>query len=324
MHVPIAPDYTRTSQSSTLESIPVRESSSPRFTSRSDNYSSEDEDEAFLFDTPSPQTPSASTAGYIASQATALAKIALDQFSFAISPPNYSSKGGIYRFLLEKMRQQPRTFYCEEHRKIEPTHVIDKDISTLSARHLACPFYLHQKEKYLSCLTRTDMREIRDLKRHLWTAHHQLSYCPTCNDTFSVTEDWENHIRLKSCTPSGKARPEGITRLQVQELAQRTNTRISREAQWLWIWEIVFPGVEPPSPEVVSGKVETVVWVLRDFWSAEGGRIVSSFLTERQQHISQLQLQNNESIATALGSLVLDRVIDQLVESCRQGERGEP
>ncbi|KAI0454302.1 hypothetical protein F5B21DRAFT_475670 [Xylaria acuta] len=165
------------------------------------------------------------------------------------------------------------------------------------------------------------MREIKDLKQHLWTAHRQPSYCPTCCDTFVLAEDWENHVRLRSCVSSGKPRPEGISALQMQQLAQHADPWVSREVQWLLIWEIVFPGVKLPSLPFLFGEVETAVWMLRDFWSTEGDRIVCDFLTERWQQTPQLQ--DDEPNIIALGSLVLNRVIDQLVTICRQDKGDE-
>ncbi|KAI1147042.1 hypothetical protein F4825DRAFT_438682 [Nemania diffusa] len=159
------------------------------------------------------------------------------------------------------------------------------------------------------------MQEMMDLKRHLWTAHRQPPYCPICYDTFVLSEDWEDHIRLGSCVPSGRTRPEGISGLQMQQLARRADPWISRETQWLVIWETVFPGVKPPPLGSLTGEVETAVWALRDFWSTDGGRIVSDFVTERQQHNPHLW--HDESDVATIKSVVLGCLIDQLVKTYR-------
>ncbi|KAI1423164.1 hypothetical protein F5Y12DRAFT_759130 [Xylaria sp. FL1777] len=322
----IPSEPTTTTQPSGLESLCVRESLVPRLGSGSEDSYSEDEDEAYLFDIPPSRTPNTSITEDLASQARELARIVLKMFLFTISLFRDRSKGNIFWSLPERSRKRLRTFFSDKNAEIgrEPETVEEEVVvggtSTIMEHHFVCPYYLRQKERHLSCLTGTDMREIRDVKRHLWAAHRQPSYCPICYETFSLTEDWENHIRLKFCTSSGKPRPEGISVLQMQQLAQRADPRASREVQWLLIWEIVFPGLNPPSLETISGEVETVVWVLRDFWSANGNQILFRFLTEQQQRSPQLQ--NNKLTMITLGSLVLDRVIDQLVASFRQDEGG--
>ncbi|KAK5633657.1 hypothetical protein RRF57_009371 [Xylaria bambusicola] len=181
--------------------------------------------------------------------------------------------------------------------------------------HLPCPFYLHKKETYPSCLTHADIREIRDLKEHLWASHRQPSYCPTCYGIFTLSEDWENHIRLRSCVSSGRPRPEGITALQMQLLAQPVDPGASRDDQWLSIWKVVFPGVKAPIP-FTPGEIETAVWALRDFWAAEGDWIMSQFLTEGLQQGPHLR--NHRLNVTTLGSLVIELVTEHLVARIRQ------
>ncbi|KAI8952597.1 hypothetical protein F4801DRAFT_540618 [Xylaria longipes] len=322
----ITPESTNTSQPSIIQSTPAGNYSYCQFISDQDDSDGRDEDGVCLFDVPLSQTPSASTKAF-AGQVKELAVIALEELLFAISPIGYNSKRDRDKCLLERAREALRTCWFEKRVEIEQRSEPDDDdtvvigSSTFKAHHLACPFYIRQKERYLSCLTRADMREIKDLKRHLWTAHRQPSYCPTCYDTFVLSEDWEDHVRLRSCMSSGKPRPEGISALQMQRLARRADPWVSREVQWLLIWETVFPGVKLPSLPVLFGEVEAVVWMLRDFWSAEGDRIVCGFLTERRQQTPQPQ--DNEPDVITLGSLVLSRVIDQLVAICRQDESDE-
>ncbi|KAI0471197.1 hypothetical protein F4859DRAFT_484727 [Xylaria cf. heliscus] len=317
-----APEFTSASQPSIMNSTPIVNSSCSRFVSNPEDFNGMDEDGEFLFDVPSSQSPSASTKGEFVGEVKELAGIALEELLFAISPIEYNSKGERDKCLPERARKQLRTFYFEKRVEIEQRLEPDDDdtiivgLPTFKAHHLACPFYIRQKERHLNCLTHADMREIKDLKRHLWTSHRQSSYCPTCHDTFGLSEDWENHVRLRSCTSSDKPRPEGISALQMQRLTQCADSGVSPEIQWLLIWEIVFPGVKLPSLPFLFGEVETVVWMLRDFWSAEGNRIVCGFLTERR--LQTAHLQDDEPNVVALGSLVLDHMIDQLVATCRQ------
>ncbi|KAI1749542.1 hypothetical protein F4782DRAFT_512980 [Xylaria castorea] len=327
MHVsypsgPITPEPTSPSQPSIIRSTPAGSYPFSRFISDPDDSESEDKYGVYLFDVHSSHTPSTSTIEDFAGEVTELARIALEELLPAISPIGYNPKGDKDKCLPERARKRLRTFWFEKRVRIEQR--LDPDdgdavvvgSSMFKTHHLTCPFYIRQKERHLSCLTRADLREIKDLKRHLLTAHRQPSYCPTCYDTYVLSEDWENHVRLRSCMSSGKPRPEGISALQMQRLARRGDPWASREAQWLSIWEIVFPGVELPELPFLFGEVETVVWMLRDFWSAEGDRIVCGFLSERRQQTRQPQ--KDEPNVMTLGSLVLNRVIDQLVAVCTQ------
>ncbi|KAI1284410.1 hypothetical protein F5Y07DRAFT_346425 [Xylaria sp. FL0933] len=214
-----------------------------------------------------------------------------------------------------EQRAQKSSF--EEHMEIEQKSDMDGEDTVIVGSpsfmksHLPCPFYVKQKQKYRSCLTRADLREIEDLKQHLESEHHQPSYCPTCYDTFNSTKDWEDHIRRGSCVPSTKARPEGISTLQLQELARRDDHRVSRELRWLLIWEIIFPGVKLPSPVISPGGVERMVWLMRDDWSAKGDRMVSDILA-KARHDGQIS-------SAILVQQIFDLVIDKLVERWHAG-----
>ncbi|KAI0415041.1 hypothetical protein F5X98DRAFT_233083 [Xylaria grammica] len=261
----------------------------------------------------SPPHASNSTTADLAGAAQELAETVLEKFLLTVSPLDRSGARG------EGAGKRPSNSWFEKRVDVEQTLDTDDEDTvvvgspSLTHFHLACPFYVSQKDKYNSCLTRSDLRGFEDLDRHLWTCHRQPSYCPTCHDIFSSAGDWEEHIRRRSCTSLGKPRPDGISVLQVQQLARGGDPRLSREDQWLLIWDIVFPGIRPPSLVFPRDGAEAVVWAVRDFWSAEGDQLVSDFQHQRQQHYG-------ESNPTTLGSLALNLVIDQLVVRCRQYE----
>ncbi|KAI1159243.1 hypothetical protein F5B18DRAFT_36027 [Nemania serpens] len=293
-----------------------------------DDSSGGDEDEAYLSDVPLSPNLNDMITRDLADEMQDLVNIALDKFFLVMSSPSWSVKGNRGGWFAERTGNRLRSSYFEvqgdvdwKHVEVEQKSDMDDDdegigSKTLATRHLACPFYLRDKDKYLSCLTCVDIRETKDLKRHLWTAHRQPTYCPVCYGIFTSTEDWEKHVRLGSCTPSGNGRPEGISVLQMQRLAQLSNPCVSRKFQWLLIWDIVFPGVRPPSLAFRFGEVETLVWMLQDFWLVEGDQIVYDFLIKRRRRSPQLE--DDESKIIALRSLVLDRVTHQLVAGCRQ------
>ncbi|KAI0185097.1 hypothetical protein EV127DRAFT_442423 [Xylaria flabelliformis] len=315
------PEPTSPSWPPIIRPISIENCPSSRTTPLPDDSNSVDKYGAHLFNALSSRTPSTSTKEDFTGEVKELACIALEELLLAISPIGFNPKGDKDKCLLERVRKRLSAFWFKKRMRIEQRSDPDDDdtvvvgSSILKTHHLPCPFYIRQKERHLSCLTRVDLREIKDLKRHLWTAHRQPSYCPTCYNTYILSEDWENHVLLRSCMSSSKPRPEGISALQMQRLARPGDPWVSQEAQWLLIWETVFPGVELPSLPSLFGEVETVVWMLRDFWSAEGDRIVCTFLSERRQ---QTVWPQDELNVMALGSLVLNSVIDQLVAGFTQ------
>ncbi|KAI3331766.1 hypothetical protein HD806DRAFT_478238 [Xylariaceae sp. AK1471] len=321
------PEPTSNNQPSSSELMLEDGSSFSRPVFHPDDSSGGEEDDVYLFDVPSSQVPDVNTTGAFADEAEELAEIALEEFLLTISPLSGNAKRGRDWRLPGRARKRLRTSCIETHVEIEQKSETDDEDTVvvgsprLTTHQLACPFYVRHKETHLSCLTRADLREIKDLKRHLWSAHRQPPYCPTCYNTFISAEDCNKHIRLRSCISSGKLRPEGVSAVQMQRLARRADPWISREVQWLTIWEITFPGARLPSLAYLSGEVETVVCALRDFWSTEGDRIVFGFLAERQQQSPQLQ--DEKPNVTTLSSAVLNRVIDQLVASCRQHKSDE-
>ncbi|KAI0428514.1 hypothetical protein F5Y09DRAFT_312865 [Xylaria sp. FL1042] len=304
----------RTSQSTSASPPSTRELSFPQTIIHSGSNNG-DGDEAYLFDVSSSQRGGADTmqgltseVSKLADEAPKLAESILEEFLLASSPPTCGNTVG------DRFEQRRRTSWFKKRMGIEQKPDSDEEdigLPSLTKSHLPCPFYVRQKQKYRSCLTRVDLREIRDLTQHLESEHRQPLYCPTCYDTFVSATDWEEHIRRRSCVSSNKPRPEGVTVLQIQELARRDEHCVSQELQWLLIWEIVFPGAKSPSPAFPSGGVEIMVWMVRDFWSAEGDKIMSNFLTKKQLYDDQIS-------SGTLGPLVLNLVIDQLVEKCVQ------
>ncbi|KAI0532305.1 hypothetical protein GGR58DRAFT_490763 [Xylaria digitata] len=297
-----------------IQELPfVGKPSSSRTVSNSGSNSG-DRHEDRLYDVPSWPKLSLETTGDLAGEANELAEVVLGNFLPTASSLACGTKGG-------SSAEQPQTSWFENRVEIEQKSDTDDEDAviisspSLAEHHLLCPYYVRQKNRYQSCLTRFDLREIEDLELHLQTEHRQPTYCPTCGDTFSSSRDWKEHVRRRSCVLSGKPPPEGITVLQMQKLAQLDDAGVSRELQWRLIWEIIFPGAKSPSLPLPSGGIEAAVWLQRDFWSAEGDRIVSSFLNKRRPR-------DREPNSMKLGSLVLNIVIDRLVERFKQEDSG--
>ncbi|KAI0152791.1 hypothetical protein GGR57DRAFT_158208 [Xylariaceae sp. FL1272] len=272
----------------------------------------------------------ASTHKELETKADELTDIALEKFISATIPSRSRKRRSGHLDLSESDNKRLKVACFEKHMLIDQfLDASDQDTIIVDLprpatyEHLACPFYIYDKEAYSSCLRRADLRSILDVKRHLCTVHRQPPYCPVCRDTFVSSIECDRHIRAAVCEPSTIARPAGITIPQMQQLARRAQPWVSVKLQWLSIWEIVFPGAALPlllesssstraiAAVYLTGEIEAVVCVLRDFWASEGARIVTDFeAEERQEGVSQ----PGENIRNqTLGSMVLDRVIDRLV-----------
>ncbi|KAI4862109.1 hypothetical protein F4820DRAFT_37596 [Hypoxylon rubiginosum] len=180
--------------------------------------------------------------------------------------------------------------------------------------YLACPFYVRNPEKYLSCLTRSSLREIKELKQHLWNAHQLPRYCPTCREIFTTSRECDTHVRRRSCSIQDIPRPEGITIEQMQQLARRTDTRVSDRQQWKSLWAIVFPGTDLREVDYSSRAVELVVCLFRDYWSINGEKVMNDFLGKNRR---ACELVDEERSFTPLYAAVLHQTIDSLVEYFR-------
>ncbi|KAI1270718.1 hypothetical protein F5Y18DRAFT_369291 [Xylariaceae sp. FL1019] len=307
--------------------------------SRDDDHDDDDDFDPFDLDTISDSPLDASIAKELESKADELTDIALDKFISATIPTRSKKRRSGHLDLSESDNKRLKVACFEKYMLIDQSSdANDQDTIIVDLprpatyEHLACPFYIYDKESYSSCLRRADMRSILDVKQHLCTVHRQPPYCPVCHATFASSIECDQHIRAAVCESSALSRPVGITFLQVQQLARRAEPWVSVTLQWLSIWEIVFPGAALPlllesssstrakAAVYLTGEVEAIVCVLREFWASEGARIVTDFQAEkRQKGVSQPARDHRISI---LGSMVLDRVIDRLVANCTQRDNG--
>ncbi|KAI1395963.1 hypothetical protein F4819DRAFT_476882 [Hypoxylon fuscum] len=188
--------------------------------------------------------------------------------------------------------------------------ILDKHPMSMK-QYFPCPFYMSNPEKHINCLIRANLRDIKDVKQHLWNTHQLPPYCPTCREIFSTTRSCNNHIRGQSCSPRTIPRPDGITTEQMQQLARRAEIWVPRELQWLSLWTIVFPSADILAVEYPSCVVELVICRFRDYWSRYGEKIISDFLKEKD--LCNYELRDEERSLAALHATVLRQVIDRLV-----------
>lgn len=109
-----------------------------------------------------------------------------------------------------------------------------------------CPFFLHNPQGHPLCL-RYHLQNPHSVKRHLDLHHRRPPFCPVCGRTFATHAACDSHIVSRSCPPS-ETRPvvEGLTEAQIEKLSRRSDPSLSEAEQYRAVWEIVFPGIEPP------------------------------------------------------------------------------
>lgn len=184
----------------------------------------------------------------------------------------------------------------------------------------ACPFYIRDRQNHRTCLTRYRLRNMDDVREHLWAIHRQPLFCPVCGQTFSKTADCNGHIRSRTCNPQLLLPTfEGVTISQIQELARQDELPLSMENRWLAMWKTIFPREERPLSWFQTTDEELRVRALRKFWDLHRNRIVDSFL---KTQVLQVHVLSDEAEAIeALQNTVLNRAIDKVLNS---GDLVEP
>lgn len=216
-------------------------------------------------------------------------------------------------------RKGARLGCSESYVDVQQT-VDSENIDTVVVHHmrerdetLACPFYLRNKQSHRTCLTRYQLRNMEDVREHLWAVHRQPLFCPACGQTFSKTPECNSHIRSRICTPQSILPTfEGVTISHIQELARQADLPLSMGSRWLAMWETIFPHTERPLSWFYTTEAELRVYDLREFWSKHRHSIVEGFL---ETHVLQVHALSDEGEALeALYNTVLNESIDKILE----------
>ncbi|KAI1391059.1 uncharacterized protein F4822DRAFT_395320 [Hypoxylon trugodes] len=288
----------------------------------SNSYDSEDDD-MYLFDIPMRLLPVLDINHKLEKELSKLIVSTLDIFLSEIwSASDQLHEEGRSR---SQIGNSFRTFYGHDGdveqslSQNQRSDILGKSLIPLG-HHIPCPFYMSNREKHIGCLTRAHLRDIQDVKQHLWNTHQLTPYCPSCGQIFDTMKICNNHIRCRICSPLGVPRPDGITAEQMQQLARRAEPWMSTDLQWLSVWAIVFPRASLPGVTYPSSAIEYLVCLFRDYWSSHGERIMSNFLGRRG--LRAYGLQDEERDLEALHIAVLHRVIDHLVEDFKYEDDG--
>ncbi|KAH9892204.1 hypothetical protein F4778DRAFT_751237 [Xylariomycetidae sp. FL2044] len=288
-------------------------------------YSGSTEDDMYLFDELPPERPEIDPDHTFAQWSDELTIHTMNSLLDNITPSPTSRKRHRLSPAIEERGKRRRVMMhclpCEAVMHSSASRYGGEKITMVKTTQplvssFACPFYLCNRDRHRSCLTRADLRDVRDLKRHLWASHRQPLYCPTCHCTFKTTKRCDDHIRSRACVPGDRPFPEGISEQQMRQLARRPESRRSEALQWFCVWEIVFPDTPWPTTPFLTGELESVVATTRAFWSKQGQLIVSDFM--KAKDLQSYSVPNEERNLAALYSAILNRVVDDLVAAHEQ------
>lgn len=280
--------------------------------------------ESYLFESASSDTPTITEEldGRFADIRKDLVTAAFNQFCRQIASNSLFTKRSGESVPAEsskRIRLEDAVVHCNTDKHIDLDSYGSVFIETPWSRcHiLACPFYMINPVNHFDCMARTDLRTIKQLKQHLWTVHIQRQYCPICGSTFDLSSDRENHIRQSECETQDFTVPEGMTEMQLRQLAKRAKPGTSETSQWLSIWHIVTSADGPntaleksPVPYLTSEQ-ELIVSALRDFWLLQGQVVMAVFL--EGVGLRGYNVENEERNLNTLYQLVLNDMIDQLL-----------
>lgn len=145
----------------------------------------------------------------------------------------------------------------------------------------ACPYTKKDPVSHRDCY-KYKLTRIRDVKQHLARCHRNPPYCPRCMGTFQTEDQRDIHVRNSLCPMQPSIRLDGITDKQRLELAKKSASNTSVEAQWFAVFDILFPGhnPKPRSPYIDSELLQDIA-LYQDFVISDGPRILSSLLTQR-------------------------------------------
>lgn len=182
----------------------------------------------------------------------------------------------------------------------------------LTSPAFACPYYARNPQAHRNCLQHADLRSIKQVKQHIWTMHRLPPFCPICLRIFDSATSCDQHVTERSCTLQTSPGIEGITQVQMQQLARRPSPALSEEEQWFAVWDILFPTEPRPARAVLQGDVEMAVCVLRDFWTRKGTHIMATFM-EMKELREYDKVQDEERGLAALYAVVLEQLVEKVI-----------
>ncbi|KAF5588391.1 hypothetical protein FPCIR_7149 [Fusarium pseudocircinatum] len=196
----------------------------------------------------------------------------------------------------------PRT--DEENDSEEEFVVISHPTRREGFFHLACPFYIHAPHKHQKCLVEQDLPSIEALIKHLLRQHDKPLYCRTCWKTFETLIERDSHVLENACKRIDQEASIGLTESQKVRLIKRDRYDLGEARRWRRLWSTVFPGREQPRSPYLDRDEGLKVSMVRDFWTADGQKVVSGFLEGLESDTDGNRVRNDTIFQEALCGLV--------------------
>ncbi|KAH7132813.1 hypothetical protein EDB81DRAFT_950231 [Dactylonectria macrodidyma] len=156
-----------------------------------------------------------------------------------------------------------------------------------SKASFACPFLEKDPIKYRYCCEKT-LRDIRDVKHHLYRRHAPGLYCLYCLMTgFADQRSLQDHIDKRSCPERDPSMLEGISYDQRQQLFKKSGSTISAEEQWFVVWAVVFPESPEPASVYIDTALSMEMQLFREY-SFEYGPTMLDTQEEQQQLLDRI------------------------------------
>ncbi|KAI9164158.1 Vegetative incompatibility protein [Paramyrothecium foliicola] len=286
-----------------------------------ENQEEEEEDDMYLFTEPLMESPHLSCNHPFTQFKGEISKLGLQKFKLDAAGCEIPTSPGKRRVDNTGFSQnkRSRSTYDLQSRsastgnyETDSTDVIGHTKEELKQK-FACPYFKRDPQQFRTCLTRCDLKTIADVKQHLWFAHRLPNFCPVCKQTFETTAAWRLHMMDRSCTKQSLPNFVGITQSQMHKLARRACKSTPEQEQWFEVWNIVFPGEPKPENGFLSGRVESWVCSVRDYWADMGQYIIAQFLLEKGMQNYDL-IPNEERELAGLYDAILNHMIDQIVD----------
>ncbi|EWG47517.1 hypothetical protein FVEG_16147 [Fusarium verticillioides 7600] len=112
--------------------------------------------------------------------------------------------------------------------------------------HLDCPFYVYDPEKCRQCQLASNLQNISDVIEHLFQSHSRPCYCINCYEAFDTQICRDDHVLTGKCQRRTPGPLFGLSESQKSMLLETDSHCTGEEAQWLFIWSIVFPDSQQP------------------------------------------------------------------------------
>lgn len=203
----------------------------------------------------------------------------------------------------------------EDHKRRKPNN---QESSSKGVRFsLTYPFAKKDPIKYRHCYSKL-ITKIQYVKQHLYR-HHQIPiFCPRCKGEFSTDNFLREHAESDIvCTPNFADIPEGVSKEQSERLARRVSPKMTLEAQWYSIFEILFPGCQLPASPYVNKDHTVELRGFTDMMRTTGRQLIV-------RRLEELGLQdassNEERDLSTLYSEIISTALEEISQRWTLGE----